>query len=259
MEYVVCDYFGCWDRPRIASLQEAVLAVTNTFEGTNFVNLSTASTVQIPEYLVNLFPKLDEADVREGTAQYANSGSSIEQVIGIMGECEWSDTRRPFSSLNLQFSNFHLSNVLPATCVYGTWIQGTSVKVKFVVKKLADRLYINRLNLLFHLENMDKMSYITCISHVPYSKYCYTDLHSSNSASPPPFNNPTFINNFSQSFLNFAMFLDTNIKSDPANTVPHWAKWDEGSVTEMVFNKTDSGRPVFDSIETSRKLLERCE
>jgi len=72
------------------------LAVTNTFEGTIFVNLSTASTVQIPEYLVNLFPKLGEANVREGTAQYANLGSSIEQVIGIMGECEWNDTRRPF-------------------------------------------------------------------------------------------------------------------------------------------------------------------
>ena len=55
------------------------------------------------------------------------------------------------------------------------------------------------------------------------------------------------------------MFLDTNMKWDPANTVPHWAKWDEGSVTEMLFNKTDSGRPVFDSIATSRELLERCE
>ena len=54
------------------------MAVTNTFEGTNFVNLSTASTVQIPEYLVNLFPKLGEADVGEGTAQYANLGSPIE-------------------------------------------------------------------------------------------------------------------------------------------------------------------------------------
>ena len=62
--------------------------MTNTFEGINFVNLSTASTVQIPEYLVNLFPKLGEADVGGGTAQYANLGSSIEQVIGIMGECE---------------------------------------------------------------------------------------------------------------------------------------------------------------------------
>ena len=70
--------------------------MTNTFEGINFVNLSTASTVQIPEYLVNLFPKLGEADVGEGTAQYANLGSPIEQVIGIMGECEWRDAGRPF-------------------------------------------------------------------------------------------------------------------------------------------------------------------
>lgn len=72
------------------------MAVTNTFEGTIFVNLSTASTVQTPEYLVNLFPKLGEAEVREGTAQYANHGSSIDQVIGIMGECESSDAGRLF-------------------------------------------------------------------------------------------------------------------------------------------------------------------
>jgi len=70
------------------------LAVTNTFEGTNFVNLSTASTVQIPEYLVNLFPKLGETEVREGTAQYAKLGSPIDQVVGIMGECEWECCRK---------------------------------------------------------------------------------------------------------------------------------------------------------------------
>ena len=70
------------------------MAVTNTFEGTNFVNSSTASTVQIPEYLVNLFPKLGEAEVREGTAQYAKLGSPIDQVVGIMGECEWECCRK---------------------------------------------------------------------------------------------------------------------------------------------------------------------
>ena len=124
------------------------------------------------------------------------------------------------------------------------------------MEKLA---YIDRLNLLFHPENMDKISYIICISHVPYSKYFPTNLHSSNSASPPPFDNPSFIDNFSQSFLNFAMFLDTNMKWDPANTVPNWVKWDEESVVEMLFNRTDSGHPVFHSIQTSKELLERCK
>lgn len=81
--------------------------MTNTFEGSIFVNLSTASTVQIPEYLVNLFPKLGEADVREGTAQYANLGSSIEQVIGIMGECEWRSAGRfIFSQSSVQRFSF---------------------------------------------------------------------------------------------------------------------------------------------------------
>ena len=86
---------------------------------------STASTVQIPEYLVNLFPKLGEAEVREGTAQYAKLGSPIDQVVGIMGECEWSDAGR-FFSLNFEPSHIHLSNILPVTCVQGKGIQGTS-------------------------------------------------------------------------------------------------------------------------------------
>jgi len=55
------------------------------------------------------------------------------------------------------------------------------------------------------------------------------------------------------------MFLDTNVKSDSTNSVPHWARWNEGSMIEMLFNKTDSGNPVFHSVQTSRELLERCE
>ena len=58
------------------------------------MNLSTVSTVQIPKYLVNLFSKLDEAEVREDTAQYAKLGSPIDQVVGIMGECEWECCRK---------------------------------------------------------------------------------------------------------------------------------------------------------------------
>lgn len=80
------------------------MVVTNTFERTIFVNLSIALTIQISKYLVNLFPKLDKADVQEGTAQYANLGLSIEQVIGIMEECEYCDAERPsiFSKSSVQ-------------------------------------------------------------------------------------------------------------------------------------------------------------
>lgn len=185
---------------------EAILAVTNTFEGTNFVNSSTASTVQIPEYLVNLFPKLGEAEVREGTAQYAKLGSPIDQVVGIMGE----------------------SIFICPTYFLLRAFKGKGFKAEFAIPPGG---------------------------HGQDIIYYFPD----NSPSPPPFNNPTFIDNFSQSFLNFAMFLDTNVKSDPTNSVPHWARWNEGSIIEMLFNKTDSGNPVFHSVQTSRELLERCD
>ncbi|KAJ3568779.1 hypothetical protein NP233_g5488 [Leucocoprinus birnbaumii] len=65
---------------------EALLSVTNIFEGTNFVNLNTSSTVRTPSYLANLFPDFGAAQVAKGAAQYANLGSPIDQVIAIMGE-----------------------------------------------------------------------------------------------------------------------------------------------------------------------------
>lgn len=75
----------------------------------------------------------------------------------------------------------------------------------------------------------------------------------------PPFNNTVFINNFGQSFLNFALSLDPNIKWDPKNTVPKWAKWSDQTHTEMLFNKTAANVPVFKPISTDASLLERCE
>ncbi|KXN84875.1 Lipase 3 [Leucoagaricus sp. SymC.cos] len=75
----------------------------------------------------------------------------------------------------------------------------------------------------------------------------------------PSFDNAEFLNNFSQSFLNFAMSLDPNVKWDPSNTVPHWPRWSEQTRNEMLFNKTDADVPVFHSITTSNELLERCD
>ncbi|KAF9443305.1 alpha/beta-hydrolase [Macrolepiota fuliginosa MF-IS2] len=79
------------------------------------------------------------------------------------------------------------------------------------------------------------------------------------SAGAPSFNNTIFINNFAQSFMDFAMSLDPNIKWDPANTVPRWARWSEQSRNEMLFNRTNAGVPVFQSVTTSAALIERCE
>ncbi|KAF5360608.1 hypothetical protein D9756_005152 [Leucocoprinus leucothites] len=77
--------------------------------------------------------------------------------------------------------------------------------------------------------------------------------------SSPPFNNTEFRNNFAQSFLNFAISLDPNVKWDSKNTLPHWPRWTERGVTEMLFNKTESDKPVFQTVLTDAGLLRRCD
>ncbi|KAJ7894162.1 Alpha/Beta hydrolase protein [Mycena olivaceomarginata] len=76
--------------------------------------------------------------------------------------------------------------------------------------------------------------------------------------SPPPFNNPAFIDAFAQSFTSFIINLDPNIKVDPTTITPHWNTFDNGH-TEMLFNQTAvDGLPVVHAIKTSDALLERC-
>jgi hypothetical protein len=72
------------------NLQEIIYSVTNTFEGTRFVDPSTANTVQVAQYISQLFPTLGPKEIAAAQAQYAGLGSNVSQVIAIMGECEYS-------------------------------------------------------------------------------------------------------------------------------------------------------------------------
>ncbi|KAJ3561270.1 hypothetical protein NP233_g10298 [Leucocoprinus birnbaumii] len=77
--------------------------------------------------------------------------------------------------------------------------------------------------------------------------------------SSTPFNNTEFRNNFAQSFLNFAISLDPNVKWDPSNTLPHWPRWSEQGRAEMIFNRTETYEPVFQVVSTDENLLRRCD
>ncbi|KAF9479977.1 alpha/beta-hydrolase [Pholiota conissans] len=63
-----------------------LLSVTNAFEGTSFVNQNTANTVQVPDYISQLFPNIGPAAIEAATALYAGLGTNIFQVNAIMGE-----------------------------------------------------------------------------------------------------------------------------------------------------------------------------
>ena len=76
--------------------------------------------------------------------------------------------------------------------------------------------------------------------------------------SPPLNDNQTFEKSFSESFLNFVMTLNPNLKWDYSSDItPTWGLWN--GATEMLFNVTETGTPDIRSVTTSSALLERCK
>ncbi|KAF5360642.1 hypothetical protein D9756_005136 [Leucocoprinus leucothites] len=69
---------------------DAVMSVTNTFEAgrPNLVDPSTADTIEIAEYIANLWPGLTQDQINEGATLYANAGlgAPIDQAIAANGE-----------------------------------------------------------------------------------------------------------------------------------------------------------------------------
>lgn len=73
----------------------------------------------------------------------------------------------------------------------------------------------------------------------------------------PSFNNTLFIKSFSQSFLDFVLSGDPNVKFDAENITPAWPLWKEGHM-QMVFNRTEDGKIDIRAQRTSPVLEERC-
>jgi len=63
-----------------------LLSVTNTFEGNIFVDQNTLATVEVADYVSQLFPNFGRQEIDAAAAQYAGLGSNIFQVNAIMGE-----------------------------------------------------------------------------------------------------------------------------------------------------------------------------
>ncbi|KAJ7183623.1 Alpha/Beta hydrolase protein [Mycena filopes] len=78
-------------RPTLSFLQgkvngEALLAITNTFEGTDFVDQGTATSANATQYALNLFPNLGPAQADQVGALYAGLGTPLFQENAIQGE-----------------------------------------------------------------------------------------------------------------------------------------------------------------------------
>ncbi|PFH46775.1 hypothetical protein AMATHDRAFT_50801 [Amanita thiersii Skay4041] len=81
-------------------------------------------------------------------------------------------------------------------------------------------------------------------------------FRSRNPSGHPPFDNVDFRTAFAQSFINFVISLDPNVKIEPTNITPQWSPWNSGN--EMLFNRTEDAMPDIRQIRTSRALLKRC-
>jgi len=181
---------------------EILLSVTNTFEGTAFVDQSTNATVQVADYVSQLFPEFGPEEIKAAAAQYAGLGTNIFQADAIMGE-----------SIFICPTYFMLR-------AFG----GRAFKGEFAVPP--------------GLHGEDALFYF------PESANALENIN-------------TFGTSFSESFLNFVMTLDPNLKWNSSNITPLWGLW--MGATEMLFNVTEAGAPDIHSVTTSSMLLKRCD
>jgi hypothetical protein len=67
-----------------------LLSITNTFEGNLnvFVDQNTSATVQVADYVSQLFPHFYLQEINAAVAQYAGLVTNIFLVNAIMDECE---------------------------------------------------------------------------------------------------------------------------------------------------------------------------
>ncbi len=100
------------------------MSVTNADEGAIFVDSSTAGTVQVPEYLMQLFPSLSAQHRDVVVTKYSGLGAPIDQVTAIMGECMYGTRTISFVSYSHFCSHIRLPHLLPTSSFQRKSIQG---------------------------------------------------------------------------------------------------------------------------------------
>lgn len=157
---------------------------------------------------------------------------------------------------NVLPSNVRLSCILPAPWISSQTLQGTWMSL--ILRGCRPSFQQGEFGVLPAFHGDDIPYYFP--QYVLVSSSCFI-LPSHQSAivdQTPRFNNTEFIDNFSQSFLNFVITMDPNIKWDPSNTLPQWPQWTEENPVEMLFNRTEMGVPIFKLKKTSEHLQNRC-
>jgi hypothetical protein len=108
------------------------MAVTNTFEGTAFVDASASSTVQVPNYVAQLFPRFSQKEIDAAAAQYAGLGTPYQQVVGIQGEGQFFFKGCSHSKAHSKDSNLYLPDVFCHECFWREHLQSKVISVVVV-------------------------------------------------------------------------------------------------------------------------------
>ncbi|KAF7980340.1 hypothetical protein HWV62_38769 [Athelia sp. TMB] len=201
---------------------DILLAVTNTFEGHTFVPPDlNLTTMSLSHYARELFPLMSAMQAERVKTIYEELGGSLQdQAIRIVGECE---------KFNLSLDGSELMCESTAIFICPSYhllraFEGRSWKGEFAIPPG------------YHGDDIP---------------YYFT-------SGGQPFPSPEFISSFSGSFLDVILSLNPNVHFDPANKTPHWPLWSLDH-EEMLFNKTESGKPLIRIVKTDDGLLERCK
>ena len=84
-------------------------------------------TVQIPEYVAQIFPNLGANEIQTATSLYTGLGSNFSQAVAVIGECEFFDRlcERRIDSRMIPFSAIFICPTYYLTIAFN----GTSFKV----------------------------------------------------------------------------------------------------------------------------------
>ncbi|KAF9457860.1 Alpha/Beta hydrolase protein [Collybia nuda] len=206
---------------------EKLLVVTNSLEGSIFLDPRIAATIQVSNFVHQLLPELGQHEVDAIVTEYKDLGSPFEQATAIIGEyalyCPTQYLLRPFS--------------------------GKSYKV--LIKRPSN------LTILIWWSPIQATFAIAPGEHgddIPYYFPSRFGLRGN-----AVYNNTTFRKAFAGSLLNFAISHNPNTKADSSNITPTWETWTAHGNVEMVFNKTMTDTPDIQSRSTSAGLLKRCQ
>ena len=86
---------------------------------------NASATVQVADYVSQLFPNFGPQETNAAAAQYAGLGTNVFQVNAIMGECKYPSPKvKRQLVLILSDSNFHLSYLFFVTWFWRSRLQG---------------------------------------------------------------------------------------------------------------------------------------